>query len=80
MVPSNRRPEKAVIMADLKRLGVEFNPAAKGSDLHELLLEHSADPLDHDADGTKGGSKPGAESTAAKGAARRKAMRRGNRK
>lgn len=31
----------------------------------------AADPLDHDGDGSKGGSKSGPESTAAKGRARR---------
>jgi hypothetical protein len=34
-----------------------------------------ADPLDHDNDGTKGGSKSGAESTSAKGAANRRAKK-----
>lgn len=58
-IPPARRPEKAVLMAELRRMGVEFSAADTGANLHQLLLASQPDPLDHDGDGKKGGSKPG---------------------
>lgn len=41
---SARRPGKAEIMKDLKRLGVPFNPMTPASALHALLLSKQAAP------------------------------------
>ena len=38
MVPDNRRPDKAIITKELKRLGIEFSPLEHGSALYAKLL------------------------------------------
>jgi hypothetical protein len=40
---SERRPGKAEMMKDLKRLGVPFNPMSAASDLHALLKAKQAE-------------------------------------
>lgn len=74
-LPPERRPEKAVLMADLKRLGVEFSSLMPGNVLHEMLLDALPDTPTRVVAVT-----PIVRAEKAEPSARRKVTRRDNRR
>jgi hypothetical protein len=63
-----RRQSRAVMMAELRRAGVEHTASMPSADMEALYNDVAAprdaparDPLDHDGNGRKGGSKPRAK-------------------